>query len=180
MYSKEVDGSEGRILTHLGRLTRLYKYQARHELQPLLGGWLADAVARAPWFDRAEALVCVPTHWTRRMTRALYAPAHLVADVSRRIGRPSVPLLRRVKRGRHQIGLSYEERVRNVRGAFALRRGVELMGTRVVLMDDVKTTGATLNECARILREHGAAEVYAAVLVTAGSGRADQAPLAMM
>jgi predicted amidophosphoribosyltransferase len=65
------------------------------------------------------------------------------------------------------MDLSYAERIRNVRGAFVVRRDVQLYQARLLLVDDVKTTGATINECAKVLRRAGAAEVYAAVLVTA-------------
>ncbi len=155
----------------LGQLVRSYKYHGREELEPVLGGWLAQAVDNAPWLDRVEAVVSVPTHWKHRITRPLYAADALASIVAAKIGMRHVPLLRRVRAGPHQIGLSYAQRLRNVRGAFALRRNVTLRDARLLLIDDVKTTGATLNECAKVLRRGGAAEVYAAIVVTAGWDR---------
>ena len=64
--------------------------------------------------------------------------------------------------------MTYTERAKNVLGAFALCRGVKLDQARLLLVDDVRTTGATIDECAKILRQSGAAEVYAAVVVTVG------------
>ncbi len=157
-------------LAGLGVLLRSYKYHAREELGSTLGGWLADVVSKAPWLEHVEAIVSVPTHWTRRLARPLYVPAAIAAVVSRKTGLPHVPILRRVRGGKHQIGLDYAERVANVHGVFAIRRRVTLQKARLLLIDDVKTTGATLNECARVLREGGAEVVYAAVIVTAGFG----------
>jgi ComF family protein len=151
---------------HLGHLVRSYKYRGREELEPILGDWLAQVVSRASWLDRVEAVVSVPTHWRRRLSRPLYAADALAGVVARRTGLPHLPVLRRVRAGRHQIGLNPAERARNVRGAFAIRRGVTLHDARLLLVDDVKTTGATINECAKMLRDGGAAEVYAAVVVT--------------
>lgn len=81
---------------------------------------------------------------------------------------PYVSLLRRVRAGPHQVGLSYEKRIANVQGAFALRRGCELRDARLLLVDDVTTTGATIKECAKVLRRGGAKEVYAAVVSSVG------------
>ncbi len=158
----------------VGVLLRSYKYHAREELGPLLGGWLADVVTKAPWLEHVEAIVSVPTHWTHRLTRPLYAADAIAAVVARQTGLPHVPILRRVRGGKHQIGLDFAERVANVRGVFAIRRRVTLHGARLLLIDDVKTTGATLNECARVLREGGAEIVYAAVIVTARFGRPEE------
>jgi predicted amidophosphoribosyltransferase len=137
-----------------------------------LGLWLADAARGASWLDRVEAVVSVPTHWRRSLRWPVHAADALAAIVARDIRLPHLPVLHRIKAGPHQIGLSYLDRRRNVRGAFALRRGVALHGARLLLVDDVKTTGATINECAKILRQGGAGEVYAAVLVTVPPDRA--------
>ena len=153
----------------LGRLLRAYKYHGREELALLLGGSLAEAVETAPWRDRMEAIVSVPTHWKRRFNRPFHAADALASHVARKVNVPHVPVLRRIRAGPHQIGLSETERVANVRGAFAIRNGVVLRDARVLLIDDVRTTGATLEECAKVLRRCGAAEVYAAVVLRVGS-----------
>lgn len=134
-----------------------------------MAGSLAEAVEGSPWFRRVEAIVSVPTHWRHRLGRPLYAADALAERLARATGLPRVRVLRRVRAGPHQIGLSFTDRQANIRGAFALRRGVTMEGARVLLIDDVKTTGATLNECAKVLRAGGAAEVFAAVVVTVGT-----------
>ncbi len=150
-----------------GQLIRSYKFGGHEELQPKLGAWLAEVVAIAPWFDQLEAVVSVPTHWRHRLGRPLYAADALAGLVARRTALPHVPVLRRVRAGPHQLGLSHSARQENVRGAFAMAPGTELHGARLLLIDDVKTTGATIHECAKVLRRNGAAAVFAAVIVTA-------------
>ena len=153
----------------LARLLRTYKYHGREELAILLGGWLAEAIESAPWRDRIEAIVSVPTHWKRRFNRPFHAADALASYVARKVSLPYVSILRRIRAGPRQIGLSDTERAVNVRGAFAIRKGVVLRDARVLLIDDVRTTGATLEECAKVLRRGGAAEVYAAVVLRVGS-----------
>lgn len=158
----------GEYTKTLAALVRSYKYRGRHTLERPLGSWLGDAIAAAPWRDRVEAVVVVPTHWKHRLARPLYVAEALATIAARRIGLAKADILRRSRGGPHQVGLSYHERISNVRDAFCLRRGVTLRAARLLLIDDVKTTGATLNECAKVLRRGGAAEVYAAVVVTVG------------
>jgi len=154
-----------------GQLLRAYKFHRREELEPVLGGWLVEAAAECPWIDRVEALVSVPTHWRRRLTRPLHAADRIAALAARRLDKPYLPVLRRTRGGPHQLGLSYTERADNVRGAFAVREGVRIHQARVLLIDDVRTTGATIEECAKVLLRAGAAEVYAAVVVSVGWAR---------
>ena len=167
----------GSYRSPLGQLIRAYKYRGREELQPLLGDWLAEAAMDAPWLDRVEAIVSVPTHWRRRLSRSIHPADPFAASVAARTELPHLSLLRRVRAGPSQIELSYTAREENVRGAFAMRRGVVLHDARILLVDDVRTTGATLNECARVLRRGGAKEVYAAVIVRVGFASPDSSVL---
>lgn len=155
----------------LRQLIRAYKYRGREEIGPILGGWLTCEIQRSTWFERVQALVAVPTHWRRRLTRPFHAAEALAKCVSRRTGLPDVPVLRRVRAGPRQVGLSHAARAANVRGAFAVHRGTSLRRARLLLIDDVKTSGATLDECAKVLRRAGAAEVYAAVITRADLAR---------
>lgn len=165
----------GPYAENLGRLIRSYKYAGRDQLGPVLGGWLTRRVAEAPWRERVEAVVSVPTHWRHRIRRPLHAADALASVIAKKQGLPHVSILRRVRAGPHQVGLSYEQRTGNVRGAFALCSGGELRRARLLLVDDVTTTGATLKECAKVLRRAGAAEVYAAVVLSVGWNRASDA-----
>jgi len=148
-------------------MLRQYKYHNREDLEPLLAGWLTDSLLAARWSERVEAVVSVPTHWRRKVSQRFHAADALGAAVARALKLPHVPLLKRTRSGPHQIGLSEAERVKNVRGAFAMRRGARLSGARLLLIDDVRTTGATVEECAKVLRHGGAAEIYAGVVARA-------------
>jgi ComF family protein len=102
-------------------------------------------------------IVPVPLHWTRLFARR-YNQAGLLAHAIRAAGGPPVMpdwLVRR-RRTPSQGRLGPTARARNVRGAFALHRGRSVKGKRIVLVDDVLTTGATVEECARVLRRAGA------------------------
>ena len=155
----------------MGALLRGYKYRGREQLGPLLGRLLAEEVERAPWRGRVEAITAVPTHWRHRLDRQLHAAEALAAHVAQATKLPYLSLLRRTRAGPHQVGLAAPHRYENVRGAFALRRGVVLRNARLLIVDDVRTTGATLDECAKVLRRAGAAEVYGAVVLRAGVGQ---------
>jgi ComF family protein len=134
-----------------------------------LGRWMHRAGGEV--LAEAELLIPVPLHWTRLFTRR-YNQAVLLAQAIRAAGGPPVAadwLVRR-RRTPSQGVLGPAARARNVRGAFALRHGRSVKGKRVVLVDDVMTTGATAEECARVLRRAGAA--YVGVLVLARALRA--------
>ncbi len=147
------------------------KYRRRSELGPMLGRLLAQRAALAGWIDRVESIVPVPLHWTRRVWRGFNQSAPLARELARVCpnGRPAAGLLR-VRPTPHQTRLPPSRRAANVRGAFGVRRrDGALKGRRVLLVDDVMTSGSTLGECARTLKRAGAAEVYVAVAAVAGT-----------
>ena len=115
-----IDGTVrvGRYAESLATLVRSYKYHGRHTLERPLGSWLGDTISAAPWRDRVEAVVVVPTHWTHRLARPLYAAETLATIAARHLGLAKADILRRSRGGPHQVGLSYDERISNVRGAF--------------------------------------------------------------
>jgi len=112
---------------------------------------------RGEW--QPDLLAPVPIHWTRRLERGFNQSELLAETLARCLEIPVLPVLRKVRRTVPQVGLAGEPRRTNLHGAFAVRSPVA--GRRIVLVDDVRTTGATLSECARTLRAAGAAEVYA-------------------
>lgn len=148
----------------LRQLVHSFKYDGKFQLDQALGQLLVEALPAASTFD---LLVPVPLHPSRLRERS-YNQALLLARVlARRTGKEVLPrLLRRIRATPPQQGLTAEARRRNLKGAFALR--VKLDGQRVLLVDDVLTTGATVRECSRVLRDGGAAEVQVAVLARAG------------
>lgn len=141
-----------------------YKYEHRDDLEELLIAWMIGSVRSAPWLSRAEVVVPVPTHWRHSIGRRRYVPDRLARGVAVGVGLPYERLLVRTRGGPHQLGLPASQRAINIRGAFALTPGYRIDGARVLLVDDVKTTGATLEECGKTLRQAGVSEVYACVL----------------
>ena len=135
--------------------------------------FLADAALQGSSFrDPIDLLVPVPLHWTRRLSRG-YNQSLLIA---RRLRHPTARIstdLVRIRRTKTQpTAATPAERARNVKGVFAVRPDHRFAGKTICLIDDVKTSGATLNECAKTLKEAGAATVYALVLAVAGQNPA--------
>jgi ComF family protein len=141
------------------------KYGRRRALAEPLGTLLAGRLEESmpEWWP--EVVVPVPIHWSRRLRRG-FNQAELLAQVVGQAAalRTDTASLARVRRTRSQVGLSGEERRRNLTGAFQVRRPAAFSNRTVLLVDDVYTTGTTLAECARALRAAGASAVYGLVL----------------
>jgi ComF family protein len=151
------------------RLLLSFKHGDRTHLARAFGRWMQRA--GGDLLDGVDLLVPVPLHWTR-LFRRRFNQAALLAQAIHAAGGPAVApdwLVRR-RRTPSQGLLGPAARERNVRGAFALRRGRDVAGKRIALVDDVMTTGATAEECARVLRRRGAA--FVAVLTLARAVRA--------
>jgi ComF family protein len=126
-----------------------------------LAGDLAALLAAAEPLAGCDAVVPVPLHWRRRLARGFNQAERIARPLASRLGLPLVAaLVRRVPTAR-QAALDRGGRLRNVAGAFACRRGAAVSGRRLALVDDVVTTGATLDEGARALLAAGAAAVVA-------------------
>jgi ComF family protein len=142
------------------RLILPFKHADRTEL----AGPLARHMARAgaALLARADLIAPVPLHWRRMLARRYNQAALLAAKLARMTGKPQVPdLLRRVRHTAPLGDLGAAERAAEVEGAFALGRGAarRVAGRRVLLVDDVMTSGATTEACARLLLGAGASAV---------------------
>jgi ComF family protein len=162
-------------------LLLLYKDQRRYPLSRLLGKALARRVRRL-WPEAAwDAVVYVPSPIRRRMARG-FEPAGLIARAAaEHLGVPCRKWLHLRKSPRPQKGLSAAARKRNLQGAFTAEKGAP-RGQRVLLIDDIRTTGATLRETARVLERAGASVHAATVAMVLPreldliSGAVDQEP----
>jgi ComF family protein len=146
-------------------LVHALKYGDRLDLAPTLGRWMARA--GAPLLADADALVPVPLHWRRLWARRFNQSAALAGIISQQCGVPVAHgALKRVKATIQQVGLTRSERAINVQGAFRVPDGSrpQVTGRRLVLIDDVLTTGATIDACARALLRAGARNVDVLVL----------------
>jgi ComF family protein len=141
-------------------LVHAFKYGDRLDLAPTLGRWMAQAGGAL--FAEADALVPVPLHWRRLWARRFNQSAVLAKVIAAHGNLPVAhAALKRVKPTRQQVGLTASERALNVQGAFRVREEAraEIAGRRLILVDDVLTSGATIDACARALLRAGAASV---------------------
>jgi len=141
-------------------LVHALKYQDRTDLAPAMGRWMARAGREL--LAEADALVPVPLHWRRGWSRRYNQSGALARVIERQTGvKLASEALRRVRPTAQQIGLSRSERASNVQGAFkvASDRKADIAGRRLVLVDDVLTSGATVDACARALLRAKAASV---------------------
>ena len=153
----------------LRAIIHAFKYDGRRSLARPLGRLLVDAGGAV--LDGADAVVPVPLHPWKRLQRGF----NQSTDLARTLGVPVRPLLFRSRMTRAQAGLTQGQRRRNVAGAFMLhpwrartRGGTSAVAAQIlVLVDDVMTTGATLDACARVLKRAGAREVRTLTLARA-------------
>lgn len=149
----------------LGEVVKALKFRGyRHFARPL-AEYLAEVLRRRDFAQEIDIIVPVPIHWRRKFSRgfnqseliARYLGTLLDIPVDRRS-------LRRTRNTKPQTKLSGAERLQNLKGAFKVRRPRAVEGKRILLLDDVMTTGGTMTECARELRRAGAKDIYAAVV----------------
>ena len=146
----------------LAKAIQLFKYQGKTNLAGPLGDLLVRELER---LSGADCLIPVPLH-PKRLREREYNQALLLCDsVKRQTGLEVIPdTLERIRETQPQTGLPIKDRRRNVRGAFIVKRTQHIEDRCVMLIDDVLTTGATVNECARILKRAGAKAVYVLAL----------------
>lgn len=148
-----------------------------------LRGALADALMQTLEEPRLAAedlsswmLVPVPLHWLREMRRGFNQSWELCRELSLRTGIPAGQIMHRKRRTSTQAKLNRQERLENLRGVFSLRRSPplpvlarpDIRGKKILLVDDVLTTGATAHECAKVLKREAGAEKV--VVITAARG----------
>ena len=145
-----------------------FKYGRQAHLCHLVARWLIasldDSRIREPAFD---AIIPVPLHPAKQRERGFNQAALLADRVAPCLGIPVRPVLQRIRFTTTQTAFDRAERIQNLRHAFRLRRNGDVRNLRVLLIDDVLTTGSTLSECARVLKENGAHSVYAATAARA-------------
>jgi ComF family protein len=141
-------------------LVHALKYHDRTDLAPAMGRWMARAGEEL--LGEADVLVPVPLHWRRGWSRRYNQSGALACVIERQSGVPVArDVLRRIRPTQQQVGLSRSQRTSNVQGAFKVlsEKAHEIQGRRVVLVDDVLTSGATTDACARALLRARAAQV---------------------
>jgi ComF family protein len=142
-----------------------YKYRPCRSLGPLLARWMAVNLRTIHGVD---LVMPIPLHSSRLRQRGFNQALLLAHELAASF---SIPLcydnLVRIRATKPQVDLSGDERIKNVKNAFALIRPSDAVGRSILLIDDVFTTGATMNECARVLKDAGAAQVTALTVARA-------------
>src|SRR6266576_6205040 len=145
-----------------------FKYARQLHLRHLIARWLQAALdderLRAHRFD---VIVPVPLHPARQRERGFNQAGVLGELLSEQTSIPAKPVLERIRYTTTQTALDRAERMENLHNAFHLRKNADVRGLRVLLIDDVLTTGSTLSECARVLKRAGALSVLAATAARA-------------
>lgn len=161
----------GAYTGELRQLIHVFKYEGVAALARPLAACMLRGLPRHLGFD---AVTAVPMHWWKRYRRGFNQASLLARAVSEATSLPVIRPLQRLRSAGVQAGLGSAERRRNATASFGLRPGTQLQGKRILLVDDVFTTGATATACARLLRQAGAG--YVAVLTIARVDRRAPAP----
>ena len=144
------------------RLIQALKYSHQLPLAKWLGSSLSEQIAT----DENDLLLPLPLHPSRLRDRGFNQSAEIARTIHSRLGIPmNVDCLTRIRATPPQAALPLKERAKNVRGAFEC--AADLSGKRILLVDDVMTTGSTLRECAHVLQLHGAAQITLAIAARA-------------
>src|ERR1700745_958587 len=145
-----------------------FKYGRQIHLRHLVARWLCAAFDAERLRGRPfDMIVPVPLHPTRQRERGFNQASLLAELLTAQTSIPVKPLLERTRYTTTQTALDRSERMENLHNAFRLRKNADVRSLRVLLVDDVLTTGSTLNECARILKRASALSVHAATAARA-------------
>jgi ComF family protein len=161
---------EGTLMRAIHRL----KYEGRTRIAKVMGPLLASFVARFPAVLGGDMVVIpVPLHLKKLQERGFNQALLLARHVSKHLKAELDPLtLRRVRDTRPQTGLKRKERRKNVRKAFDILEPDKIKKRDVILIDDVATTGSTMDECARVLKRAKAQRVYCITLARTAISKA--------
>lgn len=158
------------------RCVQLFKYNRRLEIGELMARLMNQHLAEplALLHGRIDCVAPVPLHWFRRLLRGFNQSDLLARELARAYRFEYDPrLLRRTRFTRRQALVPREHRAANVKGAFRLRRYRDVRDAGVLLVDDVVTSGETVNECAKALLDAGAREIWVASFARAGMDRTE-------
>ncbi|MBT8380423.1 MAG: ComF family protein [Ignavibacteria bacterium] len=160
-YVYESDGTLHNIIHSL-------KYNKKFRLGILLGNKLAETVKGINNKWRIDLILAIPLHHLKKAERGFNQSDFIVKGMANSLKIPySNKVLKRIRFTESQTKLNLSERAQNVSGAFQVRQKKKINGRNILLVDDVITTGATINECAKVLIENGANKVYSSSIAIA-------------
>ncbi len=137
-----------------------FKFHNRSELKEVLADEMADSFRKYLSEHSFDFICGVPFTFSGKLRRGYDQVDLLCRELSKRLSIPYERLLKQVRRKKPQHTLRAHGRFLNVKGIYALRKGVNIKEKTILLVDDIITTGATVNECARVLKRNGAKAVY--------------------
>ena len=150
------------------KLVHAFKYNGQRHLRHPLADWLGETMRDPRLCERRfDLIVPVPLHPARQRERGFNQATLLAELLAPRVSRAPSPGPERIRYTPTQTAFDRAERMENLHNAFRLRKNMDVRQLRVLLIDDVLTTGATLSECARVLKKAGAVSVYAATAARA-------------
>jgi ComF family protein len=162
--ARAVGAFEGSLQAGIHR----WKYEGKTHLTRFFAEWMAEGLNRYWGLHSFDLLIPVPLHPLRLRERGFNQALLLVKELSRRTGIPYArAILQKKKPTIPQVNLSGVEREKGLRGTFHVVEKEELLGKSVLLVDDVYTTGATVNECSKVLLRGGAERVNVLTLAHA-------------
>ena len=142
-------------------LLHKFKYQNRDYLDRFFGKLLIDTTTLHPALLEADAIIPVPLHWTKKLRRGYNQSELLAVQLSRALGKPLLHThLKKHRFTSSQASLTREKRLINLSSCFSCDNPQDLKGKTILLVDDVCTTGSTIDACAMALRQAGASAVH--------------------
>lgn len=160
--------------TPVREIVRKFKFHRSYGMGRYLRTRLAGRAQSAPeffgGFDEMDLIVPVPLHPLRRVGRGFNQSQYLAEEAAHIWNIPAAGCLLRIRNTKQQSLLPPKDREKNVRGAFRLKDSIDIKEKAVLLVDDVMTTGSTVNECARVLKAGGAARVVVLTFARGGGG----------
>lgn len=143
-----------------------YKYNAVRDIAEIFATLMIDYLVKQDLVDYFAgcAVIPVPLHRTRVRLRGFNQAAVIAQKIAERLQLDYLPIIQRTQNSKSQVALEREERFRNVEGIFSANPVPSLGKKKILLIDDVATTGATLNECAKVLRANNAIEIWGFVV----------------
>ncbi|MEN6355531.1 MAG: ComF family protein [Armatimonadota bacterium] len=160
-FSFDFAGSAGLYEGVLRKAIHALKYDMHLAIVEQLADLMIRCYPHRQLNGNVDMVVPIPIHRNRLVERGFNQSEELGRLLCKRISVPlEINALYRIKNTRHQVSLPQDERMLNIKGAFAVQRPDLITGKRVLLVDDVFTTGSTLNEAAKMLKEAGAQSVF--------------------
>ena len=142
-----------------------FKYNNVTELGEILAKMMAKALKdNIAGIGKDIILTAVPLHFLRRAQRGYNQSEILTELVGKNLGLKKLQLLKKIRRTKPQVKKSGKKRKENLKNCFKISKNIDIRGRTIILADDVTTTGTTLNECAKVLREAGAKRVWGLVV----------------